>query len=488
MTSYDSIPSVRPLATWWKPALAVVLLGYFVAFNWGALRVHFAIDDVGNIGHYFDYSPLQLVLSNFLPWRGDSRPMGGLFYVPVYHFAGLNPLPYQAVMLLILLASVYLAYRFAGLLGAGELAASLVAMVCCYHGGVANLYYNAAFVFDVLCLFFYLASMVYYLRIRTRGQTPGALQTVLFLLLFLGALNSKEMAVSVPVMILAYEWTYHPPVRFAPGALIAWLRGSARVSLIAGALTAVDIYGKIAVTNAMIQAESYHPVFTVARFRDFQIALFQDLFFSWGWTPGWGQIVGTIALLAWLAWRRADRPVLRFLFWWMMVVPIPIDFLPGKRGACFALLMVGGAVFAAVVVADAVESAAAWLVREFKIPAPGRTVLVGAMVSVLVLVWVRDQRHLRLDTGKDPMTTLGFETWDIIQQMRATPFHPRPGSSAAFLEDPYHSLDMYFLARLWFHDRTVTIHIPSQGPLTPQELARMDYVFTVENRKLLRLR
>jgi len=87
--------------------------------------------------------------------------------------------------------------------------------------------------------------------------------------------------------------------------------------------------------------------------------------------------------------------------------------------------------------------------------------------------------------GGDPMTTLGQESWDIIQQMRASSFHARPGSSVAFLDDPFHSLDMYSLARLWFHDRSVKIHGMSQGPLTPEDLANMDYVLTIENRKLI---
>jgi hypothetical protein len=465
-----------------------LLTGYFLCFNWGSLRVHFALDALGNIGHYYGYSPWQLVLSNFLPWRGDSRPMGGLFYIPVYHFAGLNPVPYQAMMLALLLGTVYWAYRALRLLGADEPVAWLLALVCCYHGGLANLYYNAAFVFDVLCCFFYLASLVYYLRIRSRGRLLGPGQTVAFLLLFLCALNSKEMAVSLPVMLLVYEWLYHPPAKWTRMELTAWLRGPARASLLAAALTVVDIYGKIAGPEAMTNSAAYRPVFTLDRWRDFQVGALQDLFYSWAWTPGWGQIAGIWLLLAWLAWRRPDRHILRFLFCFLVVVPIPIEFLPGKRQACLALLMVGAAAFAVVVFADVVEAIARYLSKGFRLPPWQRRLMVGLMIALAVFVWVRDQRALRLDVGKDPMTTLGFETWDIVQQMRASSFHPRPGAQVAFLDDPFHTLDMYFLARLWFHDRSVTVHVVSQGPVTAQELAKMDYIFTVENRKVMRLK
>jgi hypothetical protein len=477
-----------PARQWRKLALAAFLTAYFLAFNWGSLRVHFALDDMANIGHYFEYSPGQLVFSNVLPWRGDYRPLGGLFYIGTYHFAGLNPMPYQAVLLAILLANVYFAYRLVRLLGGGEVGAALVALVCCYHGGMANLYYNAAFVYDAMCCCLYLASLAYYVAIRNRGKLPGAWQTAVFLGIFLCALNAKEMAVSVPVMLLVYEWTYHPPAKWDRATLMAWVRGPARTAWIAAALTLVDIYPKLVGPTAMTAAEGYHPVFTLERVLAFHVGLCQDLFFSWHWTPGWFLIAGAFAFMAYLAWHRADRPVRRFLFWYLVVVPWPIEFLPGKREACFALLMVGGAAFVAVVFEDAVDLAARYVSREFKLPPLGRGILAGVMVAAAVFVWVHDQRLLRLDVGKAPMTTLGWETWDIIQQMRASSFHPRPGSSVAFLDDPFHNLDMYYLARLWFHDRSVRVHVASEPPLSDQDLARMDYVFTFENRKLIRIR
>jgi len=484
----DSIPRKQPPAGWWRFGLAVFLAGYFLCFNWGSLRVHFALDDLANIGHYYNYSPWQMVLSNFLPWRGDYRPLGGLFYIPVYHFAGLNPVPYQAVLLLLLLAMVYWAYRFAKLLGAGELAAALAALALCYHGGIANLYYNAAFVYDVLCCLFYLACFAWYLRIRNQGRllTPG--ETAVFLALFLCALNSKEMAVSVPVMLAVYEWIYHPPVKWRPAELWAWVRGPARVALIAAALNVVDIYPKLFGPTAMTNAAGYHPVFSLARIRDFQRLSLQDLFFSWHWTPGWGEILALWGVLGLLAWRRANRPVLRFLFWYLVVTPLPIEFLPGKSEACLVLPTVGLAVFLAVVFADAVEAIARFFSKGFHLPPAGRRLMVGVMVASAAFIWAREQRLLRLDIGKDPMTTLGFETWDLIQQLRASGFHPRPGSRVAFLDDPLHTGDMYYLAQMWVHDRGVTVHAWCQGPLTPSELAQTDYIFTFENRKLIRVK
>lgn len=480
--------SFAPYPRWRNLAVAVSLFVYFICFNWGSLRVHFALDDLGNIGHYYEYSPWQMVLSNFLPWRGDSRPLAGLYYIPIYHFAGLNPVPYQAVLLLIVLATVYATYYLARLLGSSALAAWLAAIVVCYHGGIANLYYNAAFVFDALCALFYVLTLAYYIRIRRQGDLLGAKQTITFLALFLCALNSKEMAVTIPIMILVYEWLYHPLKDWRPSTLLAWLPGPGRIVIFAGLLDLADIYGKLSGPTAMTHAESYHPVFTLGRLRDFQVVALHDITFHSQWTPGWPGLLVIYAALAYLAWLRSGPPILRFLFWLLIFVPIPLDFLVGKSQACLTIMMIAVAMFIAVVFTDATSAITDFLGRGFRFEPLVRQTLTGALVAAVLYFWVGAQIRLRRDTGGTPMTSLGFETWDIIEQMRASTFHPRPHTSAIFVEDPFHSLDMYFLARLWFDERSVTLHVPSQGPLTDAELAKADYIFAIRDRRLLRLR
>ena len=257
---------------WRRLAFAAFVLVWFVYFTHDGLGVHFAVDDLGNMAHYYRGGPLALAISQFTLWRGDYRPMGGLFYVPILAVAGLNPVPYQAALLAILLVNVYLVYRLARQLGAGELAAGLAALVVAYHAGLHNLYYNAAFVYDALCCFFFLAAFLYYLRVR---QSPSMPRVAFFLALDLCALNSKEMAVTLPLVLLAYEWIYHR-------------RGPTRLILLSAALTAVDVFGKIFGPEAMVNAEAYHPVFALRRIRDFQRLSLGDLLFGWG--SGWGGI------------------------------------------------------------------------------------------------------------------------------------------------------------------------------------------------------
>jgi hypothetical protein len=470
-------PSVH---RWRRLAFAAFLLAYFLYFTYDGLRVHFALDDLGNMGHYYRGGPLALAVSQFTVWHGDYRPMGGLFYVPILTFAGLNPLPYQAALLAILLANVYLVYRFALRLGCGELAAGLAALVVSYHAGLHNLYYNAAFVYDALCCFFYLAAFLYYLRIRQAGGVPRTRQIALFLALYLCALNSKEMAVTLPLMMLVYEWIYH-----RPAAIKAWIFGPARLVLYGAALAALDVYGKLFGPDAMVNAEAYHPVFALRRVRDFQRLSLGDLLFGWG--SGWGGILLLWAVLAYLAWRR-DRPVLRFLWWFMLLTPLPIEFLIGKSQACLYIPMIGWAIFGSVVFVDLASALARVLEAEPWGRRLGRGGIVALLTAVAIFCWARQNRQYKRTHAEPVMAELGHESWDAIQQFRALNPHVRPGSKVAFLDDPFHSWDMLFLAELWFRDRSVDIHVERHGPLTPEELAKVDYIFTFRNGKLVELK
>jgi hypothetical protein len=454
---------------WRRLAFAAFLLAWFLYFTHDGLRVHFAVDDIGNMAHYYRGGPFALAVSQFTIWHGDYRPMGGLFYVPILTFAGLNPVPYQAALLAILLVNVYFLYRLAWRLGAGELAAWLAALVVAYHAGLHNLYYNAAFVYDALCCFFYLAAFLYYLRTRESG---AAHQIVLFLALNLCALNSKEMAVTLPLVLLTYEWIYHR-------------RGPTRMVLLSAALTAVDVFGKVFGPDALVNAEAYHPVFALRRVRDFQRLSLGDLLFGWG--SGWGGILLLWAVLAYLAWRR-DRPVLRFLWWFLLLTPLPIEFLVGKSQACLYIPMVGWAIFGAVIFVDLVEAVARVLEREPWGRRLGHSGVIALLFAAGIFLWARQNREYKRTHAAPVMAALGQESWDVIQQFRAVNPHARRGSKIAFLDDPFHSWDMLFVAELWFRDRTLDIHVARHGPLTLEELARMDYVFTFQDGKLVELK
>jgi hypothetical protein len=219
--------------------------------------------------------------------------------------------------------------------------------------------------------------------------------------------------------------------------------------------------------------------------RDFQRLSFGDLLFGWGF--GWGGILLLYAALAYLAWRR-PRPVMRFLWWFLLVTPLPIEFLVGRGQACLYIPVVGWAIFAAVTLVDLAGALAGLLEREPWGHFLGRPAIAALLIAVAVFSWARYNRQYQRIYAEPAMASLGHESWDVIQQFRAVNPRVRRGGKVAFLDDPFHSWDMLFVAELWFRDRTLDIHVERHGPLTEQELAQQDAVFTFDNGRLVRLK
>ena len=471
--SRPAVPdSLEFVPNWRKACFAAFLLAWFLYFNWSSLRVHFAPDDMMNMAYYFRAGPWRLAEALITPWTGFYRPMGGLFYMTLFAGFGLNPAPYHAAILMLLAASVWLTYRFARLLGCGELAAGLAALVVAYHPGLSNLYYNAGFVYDVLCLFFYMAALVYYGRVRESGRPPRPGETAVFLVLFLCALLSKEMAITLPAALLAHEWLYHHRVRDA-----RWVLG------LAAALDVASVCGKLFGAGALISQPGYGPVLSVGRLIDFQRVMLSDVFVNWHYPvwPIWAAL-GVMALTSvwWLGWQaKAPAPQLVLRFCWVfsiVIAPLPIEFLKGRSAACLAIPAVGLAVFAAVTITELAGLASR------------RREVTAVVVVLAVCLWAHRVHYLKGWLVEPAMAQLGQTGWDVISQFRALNPHVQPGSQVVILHDPSTDLETASIAQLWFRDRTVVIHLQRQNPLPPEELAKMDALFDFQNGKLIRVK
>ena len=450
-------------------------LAWFLFFSSDVLGVHFSPDDMMNVDNFYWTPGLwRLFYSQFLIWRGYYRPMGGLFYLPILSVWGLNAAPYHAALSLVLAVNVYLVYRLARTLGAGEWAAGLAALVACYHAGLGNLYYNTAFVYDALCGCFFLAALVYYCGIRSSGRRLNRGQMAIFAGLVLCALNSKEMALTLPAVLLAYEWIYRPSGERQFSAL-----------LITASLTLLDLYGKVFGVDALTGMEGYRPVFTWQRFVDYQKTFLGDAAF---WHPGGAGLLAFWAVVCYLAWRPAARPILRFCWAFLVFTPLPIEFLPGKSQACLYIPMLGLAIFAAVLLADLAEALSGVLAGEPVFRHLGRPLLAAGLIVAAVFFWGRQNLHHKQIFVRPVMQSLGAQTWHVIQQFREVNPHVSPHSHVVFLNDPFAEWDMLFIADLWFRDRSVSVHLQRLTPLPVQEIAGAGAVFDYRDGKLLQVR
>jgi hypothetical protein len=471
---------------WRKPAFALLILTYFLYFNWNGLWVRFAADDMMNMVGYWRLNPARLLLDALLPWHGAYRPMAGLFYLPLLHVFGLNPLPYHAVMLAILLGNLYLMYRFARRIGCGELPAGLATLLVAYHAGLSMLYYSTAFIYDVLCFSFYMGAFLCYARVRARGRLLRGSETALVVGLYLCALDSKEMALTLPIVLLAYEWIYGDgwPAAWTRKDIAGWLRGPGRVVLYCVVLNLLYLDGKAFGPDALMKNTAYRPELSLHRIFEFEKAAMRDLFFSWGTFNSLG-VVAVWALVAWLAWRRPS-PVRRFSWAFLMFTPLPLAVLEGRGSACLYIPLAGWAVFAAVVLTDVAGRAARFLAEEPVFRRAGYAGLFAAILCASFYFWARKNDYLRRQFAWAAMADMGKPTADAIQQLRALNPHVRSGTGVVFLNDPFDGWDMTFIAELWFRDKTLHFHLQSKVPLSPQDMATMT-VFDFQNGRLVQV-
>ena len=472
-------------ARWRKFAFALLTLTYFLYFNWDGLWVRFAADDMMNMGVYWRLAPLRLLLDLLLPWRGAYRPMAALFYLPLLRFFGLNPVPYHAVLLAILLGNLYLVYRFARRIGCGELQAGLATLILAYHAGLSMLYYSTVYIYDVLCFSFFMSAFLCYARVRARGRLLGGRETALVMALYLCALNSKEMALTLPLVLLAYEFVYHRPVVWTPGEIGRWLLGPGRVMLYCAALNLVFLYGKAFGPDALLQAPGYRAELSLQRLFAFENAAMDDLFLAWG-SFGWRGVVAVWVALACLAWRR-PRPVLRFCWAFLMLTPLPLAFLVETRGAaCLYIPLAGWAVFAAVVLTDVAGAVARFLAAPPLFRLAGYAGWFAAILCAGFFFWAKQNDHWKRTQVRHSMADVGRQTGAVLDQLRALNPRVKPGSLVVFLNDPFEDWDMKFIAELWFRDPTLKFHLQRKVPLPPEALAKMT-VFDFQDGRLVRV-
>ncbi|HEY2011970.1 MAG TPA: hypothetical protein VGH38_00655 [Bryobacteraceae bacterium] len=471
-----------------KLAVAALLVTYFFAVSWDGLKATFAADDMLAIYMYWHPSPLRFAVSHFLLWRGYFRPMVGFFYLPIFARYGLNPFPYHVVLLLLLLAGAWMMYRFARAMGCAEVAAAVVALIACYHYGMANLYFNAVYVGDVLCGLFYFAAFGLYARIRSTGRLLTGRQTAAFLGLYLCALNSKEMAVTLPLLLLVYEWLYHgPPPGRSWQELAQWLRGPGRGVCWAGLLDAVSVYGKAFGNYGLMHNPAYRPVFSLARLVDFEERYLADIFGLVD-RPALPATLSIWLVVTYFAWRR-PRPLLRFCWFYVLITPIPIQFLDGRGQANLYVTLAGWAMFAGTLFADSLPALARVLDAEPLFRRLGRQRLYAllAALGMLLLAW-------RTWTYEKTWIVLAIPqlspiTDQVIKEFYALNPRVRPHAKVVILEDPWpDGFDMEFIGELWFRDRKTQVILNQKQPQSEEEIAHADAVLTWRDGKLISVR
>jgi hypothetical protein len=186
--------------------------------------------------------------------------------------------------------------------------------------------------------------------------------------------------------------------------------------------------------------------------------------------------------------------VLRFCWWFVLIALLPVEFMEHRTGANLYIPLAGMAVFGSVVFVDLAHAIAGVLARETLLRRVDRGVLLAVIVAAGVYLWARRNDYLKEWLVRPALATTGKLQAEIVQQFRALNPRVAPGSRVAILNDPVEAndplngLETYFIAELWFHDRSVVVYLERLNRLPPEELARMDRLLAFENGKLVQVK
>lgn len=185
------------------------MLSILLWFAWPGVHAYFNDDDILNLRNALGKSVGELILETFNFSPRAYRPVGLLWYKGMLAMAGLNPLPFRIVPFIVLLFNLSLLCAFTFTLTSSAEITLLAALFGCFHSRMEGLYFSSANIFDLLCYLFYFAALVYYVHRRRSSLPMGMGPAVLIVFLQVLGLGAKETAVTLPAILLVYEFAYH---------------------------------------------------------------------------------------------------------------------------------------------------------------------------------------------------------------------------------------------------------------------------------------
>lgn len=406
-------------------ALAIAI--YFLYFAIPALRALFTPDDMMNIGRYWTNGFWGSWWAD-LPWAGN-RPVAAGFYLPIYYLFGLNPVPYRAVILVILAANVFFTFKIVDGLTGSPAVSALAAMLGCANAGMVAIYYNTAMIYDVLAYFFTAAMLWSYIAFRRGGGDLGVARTALVILLYIAAIKSKEIAIVTAGWILGYEVLFHRPPRLRVPAILLLVSLLSLAALLSPhALAAQSGYRldltphRFVVNNSLYANELFYTRF----FHDWRELLF-----------AWLLLTAICAIL-----RRRD-------LWWswfaVSTATLPVSFTVFPRdGASLYVPLLGFSILFGILAAGF-----------FKRPG-----LQWTAALVIATLW----SHSTIWRWRPVAQALLDDhrlTWSVIRQLHDLP-HPAPHSRVIILRNPFEDFDMAFIAMLTWSDHSIDIYLANK--------------------------
>ncbi len=426
---------------------ALFIFSYFLLFSYNGLSTHLSFDDGMNfiaMHHQWEVPAWRNILDCLKVFTTATRPLGALFYRPMYYFFGFDPVPYRIVVYLLLTFNIILAYRFARALGATREAATLSTLLFSYNASLFDLFYNTGTIYDLMCFALYIGALLIYIRERSKCNNLSTKTMVIVGLLFLASLDAKEMSVILPAALLFYELLYRQQ-DFKSRVILTRVASFIAVTGIISA-----IFLKVKVTD-MSANKLYHPQLSVPFVLKGMGHYFEQFFYRPPDSFGPGSVAVAIVLLLGAAAILRSRPV-AFGTLFFIAGLLPVAIIPPRSGYAAYIAFPGITLALGVILAAA---------REALLRVTGKKNLEQpSMIAVFLLVAVvsvMSFAHYR----KIAMTNFLWSQERVIGLMEGfkknIPEFP-PGGRILILDDPWGpDWGPMFLTRLMYHDPTVWV-------------------------------
>lgn len=196
------------------PLTLLTLFCFGLYFN--SLSNGFVFDDYAVIveNKYIQH-PIRSIASffnrsyfNIAGGEASYRPVATLSYYLTHAIAGLNPFLYHLLSVILHTANVGLIYLLFCLILKKRFAALIAAALFACHPALTEAVDCIAYNEDLLAAFFFLLSIICYLNFRTADLKSDIKYYTLSLFFFLLGLLSKEMAITVPAIILLHDVSF----------------------------------------------------------------------------------------------------------------------------------------------------------------------------------------------------------------------------------------------------------------------------------------
>ncbi len=438
------------------PLGTVLIVAFSLYFAWPSLAFSFDADDMFNLFFGWNQTSAHLFQSCLVLWTGEYRPFGFAFYRLILEVAGFTPLPFRIAELTFCLLNTGVCFWFTRLVSRSERTAALAALFFSFHVGLLEAWYRTTVIVDVLCFAFSYLAAGLYIESRREGGDLRAWRIAAILLCFICALDSKEFAVALPAVLVAWE------VIFNRERWRSFLKSRSALTIaLMGILTVAYAYGKLHGPAAMSNNPAYAPQYTIGRLAATWGSYLGDLFVLKSPLAGPASL---IAMTGMLVVALLLRSRLLIFGWTIAVVGLaPVMFSPPRGGFEMYFSFMGWVIYAAGLLVKA-QDGLLLLLRRWQLPragqaAPFRTglaclvfLLAGGAYAALNVYGVRSDPRPWLYFAQDANRTL-------ITQMRA--LHPRlsRGSRVMFVEDGigWGEWTPLYIMRILYDDPTMVV-------------------------------